>query len=99
MTNSAADTPHPSMREGDPDEAFKLDPGHGNTVAGWTAIITMFVGVIVVAIGFFLLTTSVETFYTMFAIGAAIVLLGLIAGGILKLAGFGVGGHRTRRHS
>lgn len=87
---SNADTSQPV----DPKEAARLDPGHGNTVAGWTTVFTMLVGFIVIAVGFFVMSQ----FALLASIGVVIVLIGLIAGLILKLAGFGVGGHRTGQH-
>lgn len=64
-----------------PDEI--IDPGHGNTVAAWTAVIVM---IIAIAVGtvFFYLEQS-----TMVWICAGVLALGLIAGGVLKLLGFG----------
>ncbi|GAB3569433.1 HGxxPAAW family protein [Spelaeicoccus albus] len=90
MSDSTADTSQPI----DPREAARLDPGHGNTVAGWTTVFTMLVGFIVLAVAFFLNSQ----FVLLAGIGVVIILIGLIAGLILKLAGFGVGGHRTRQH-
>lgn len=54
----------------------------------------MLVGFIVLAVAFFLNSQ----FVLLAGIGVVIILIGLIAGLILKLAGFGVGGHRTRQH-
>lgn len=94
MSNSAAETTQPSNV--DPKEAARLDPGHGNTIAGWSAVFIMLAGFIVGAVGFLMISSSY--FWLLVGIGAAIVIVGLIVGLILKIAGFGVGGHRTTQH-
>ncbi|WP_417219162.1 HGxxPAAW family protein [Arthrobacter sp.] len=72
-----------------------LDPvlsepvGHGNSVAAWTAVGIMLVGMLVGCIAFALHAAVVVY------IGIAIIVIGLIAGGVMRQAGFGVGGHRS----
>lgn len=94
MSKSAAETSQPSNV--DPEEAARLDPGHGNTIAGWTAVFIMLIGFIVGAVGFFMMSSP--NFLLIISVGAAIIIIGLIVGLILKIAGFGVGGHRTMQH-
>jgi hypothetical protein len=61
-------------------------PGHGNSPAAWTAVIIM---LIAFAIGTFAFWFVVP--WLVWA-AAGLLVLGAIAGLILKLAGFGVGG-------
>lgn len=68
------------------------EPGHGSSPAAWTAVVIMLVGV---AIG------TVALFFDVLAVvlvGAALIPIGLIVGGVMKKAGFGVGGTRTGGH-
>ncbi len=63
-------------------------PGHGNSPAAWTAVIIMLVAFVI------------GTFAFWFAIvwlvwaAAALLVVGAIAGYVLKVLGFGVGGDR-----
>ena len=63
-------------------------PGHGNSLAAWTAVIIM------------LVAFTVGTFAFWFAVAwlvwasAGLLVLGAVVGLVLKLAGFGVGGDR-----
>lgn len=72
-----------------------LDPvlsepvGHGNSVAAWTAVGVMLVGTLIGCISF-ALHAPIGVY-----IGIAVVVVGLIVGGIMRKAGFGVGGHRS----
>ncbi|GAB2514949.1 HGxxPAAW family protein [Paramicrobacterium agarici] len=65
-----------------------IDPGHGHSPAAWTAVIIMLVaftiGTVMLFIG--------QPFGVIAAAGLLVV--GLIVGWILKLAGFGVNGPR-----
>ena len=63
-------------------------PGHGNSLAAWTTVITMLVAFAVGTVAFcFDLPWLVWASAGLFVVGA---LIGLV----LKLAGFGVGGDR-----
>lgn len=64
------------------------EPGHGSSPAAWTAVVIMLVGV---AIGTLFLFLNVVT---MVYVGAAVVVIGLIVGGVMKAVGLGVGGTR-----
>ncbi|MBM6620883.1 hypothetical protein JTF08_04605 [Micrococcaceae bacterium RIT802] len=72
-----------------------LDPvltepvGHGNSVAAWTAVGVMLIGTLVGCIAF-ALHAAIGVY-----IGVAIIVIGLIAGGVMRQIGFGVGGHRS----
>lgn len=71
------------------DPVYTEEIGHGNSVAAWACVLTMIVGAIVAGIAF------ANSAWTVFWIGCGIVVLGLVLGGILKAAGFGVGGPRS----
>ncbi|WP_372697784.1 HGxxPAAW family protein [Arthrobacter sp. JSM 101049] len=72
-----------------------LDPvlsepvGHGNSVAAWTAVAIMLIGSLVSCIAF-ALHAPIGVY-----IGIAVIIVGLIVGGVMRKAGFGVGGHRS----
>ena len=62
------------------------EPGHGSSPAAWTAVVIMLIGI---AIGTaFLFLNVIPLVWA----GAVVVVIGLIVGGVLKAAGFGVGG-------
>ena len=65
------------------------EPGHGSSPAAWIAVAIMLVGV---AIGTVFLFLNV---LALVFVGAALIPIGLIVGGVLKAAGFGVGGSRV----
>lgn len=65
-------------------------PNHGNTVAAWALVIITCVGAVIAAVGF-------DTFHWPIVItGAAIMVLGVVAGLVLKGMGFGQGGVKTK---
>lgn len=64
------------------------EPGHGSSPAAWTAVVIMLVG-ITIATAFLFLDVMPLVW-----LGAVLVPVGLIVGGILKAVGLGVGGHR-----
>lgn len=65
-------------------------PNHGNTVASWAMIGIIIVGAIVAAVGF-------DTFHwPVVIVGASIAVLGIIVGIVLKVAGYGQGGSKTK---
>src|SRR5699024_6591330 len=65
------------------DYAAIADPGHGNSVAGWTGVIIMLIGVSVGCVGFTIHNPTI----TYVSIG--IVSLGIIVGLILRAVGLG----------
>lgn len=65
---------------------------HGNTVASWAMVGIMTLGAIVGAIGFDLASTPI------FVVGVAIILIGIVAGVVLRAAGYGQGGKHTKYH-
>lgn len=64
-----------------------IDPGHGNSVASWSAIIIMLIGFTAGTV-FFVLDMPMFVW-----ISAGVVALGAVAGWLLKLMGFGVKPH------
>ncbi|WP_375406193.1 HGxxPAAW family protein [uncultured Amnibacterium sp.] len=63
--------------------------GHGSSPAAWTAVVIMLIGFTVATAALFL-----DVIPLVF-IGAAIIPIGLIVGGVMKAVGLGVGGHRA----
>ncbi len=64
------------------------EPGEGNSLAAWTAVIIMLVAVTIGTIAFFFNLQAV----VWAAVGLLVV--GLIAGGVLSRLGYGVSGAR-----
>lgn len=61
-------------------------PGHGHSPAAWTAVVIMLIGIITGAVFFWLQNP------TMVYASAGVIAFGLIVGGIMKAAGYGVNG-------
>lgn len=66
------------------------EPGHGNTVAAWTAVITAIVGTAVLTLGFLI------TNWTMMYVGLALAIVSIPLGPILSKLGFGLDGKKTK---
>lgn len=64
--------------------------GHGNTPAAWTCVLIMMAGALVSSIGFILAS------WLIFGIGLGVMVLGLVVGGVMKKAGYGVGGSKLK---
>lgn len=58
-------------------------PSHGNTVAAWTAVGVLLVAALVMSLGVILASVTV------FVVGAVVAVLGVVAGKVLALAGYG----------
>jgi fatty acid desaturase len=65
------------------------EPGHGSSPAAWTAVVIMLIG-FAIATAFLFLNVI-----PLVLLGAVLVPVGLIVGGVMKAAGLGVGGHRA----
>lgn len=65
---------------------------HGNTIASWAMVGILTLGAIVAAVGFDMASTPI------FVVGAAIMLIGVVAGVVLRAAGYGQGGKHTKYH-
>ncbi|XAS69078.1 HGxxPAAW family protein [Micrococcaceae bacterium Sec5.7] len=63
-------------------------PGHGNSPAAWTCVIVMLVGALIASIAFVIANTPI------FIAGAVVMVIGLIAGYVMRKAGYGVGGSK-----
>ncbi|MGO2002745.1 MULTISPECIES: HGxxPAAW family protein [Micrococcaceae] len=72
-----------------PDPVLTEPVGHGNSIAAWTGVGIIFLGFLVGCISF-ALHAEVGVY-----IGIVIIILGLIAGFVMRMIGFGVGGHRS----
>ncbi|MFM1950620.1 MAG: hypothetical protein RL418_307, partial [Actinomycetota bacterium] len=68
----------------------ETDPGHGNSVASWTTVIVILVAFTIGTFFFFLDNAA------MVWASAGLAVAGLIAGWVLKRAGYGVGGKHTK---
>lgn len=64
------------------------EAGHGNSPAAWTAVIIMLIAFTVGTVAFFL-----EVAWLVW-LSVALLVVGLIAGAVMKQLGYGVGGHR-----
>jgi hypothetical protein len=65
------------------------EAGHGSSPAAWTAVVIMLIG-FAIATAFLFLNVIPLVW-----VGAAIIPIGLIVGGVLKAVGLGVGGSRV----
>lgn len=65
-------------------------PGHGNSPAAWTAVTIMVVGVLIGCVAFIIGESATLLFWA----GVGVIVLGLIAGWVLRVAGYGVGGSK-----
>lgn len=61
---------------------------HGRSPAAWTGVIVAGLGFVVATVGIFV-GSNWSPNWIVIGVGAAIVLLGMIAGGVLKAAGYG----------
>jgi uncharacterized membrane protein len=64
--------------------------GHGNSPAAWTCVIIMLIGALIASIAFVIANTPI------FIAGAVVMLAGLLAGWIMRKAGYGVGGSKLK---
>jgi hypothetical protein len=64
--------------------------GHGNSVAAWSAVGVMLVGTLIGCIGYTTANLAV------LVAGLAVIVLGLVVGAVMKAAGYGVGGSKTK---
>jgi len=71
------------------------DPGHGNSIAAWTAVAIMLVGVLTGTVAFFLVGNGMVGLTWLVWASVGIVLAGLLVGLILYLLGYGVRGAKT----
>ncbi|NKX49492.1 hypothetical protein HER39_02625 [Arthrobacter deserti] len=65
--------------------------GHGNSPAAWTCVLIMLVGSVAAAVGFIIAS------HLVFWSSVAVMVIGLIVGGIMRKAGYGVGGSKLKK--
>lgn len=72
--------------------------GHGNSPAAWTCVFVMLAGAALSSFAFIFASTegNKDAGTILFWIGILIMVIGLALGIILKMLGFGVGGHRLK---
>ncbi|AMB58372.1 DUF6704 family protein [Microterricola viridarii] len=63
-----------------------VEPGHGNSPAAWTSVVIMLLAFLIGTVAFFL-----EMEWLVWA-SAGLLIVGLIVGGVLAKAGYGVNG-------
>jgi hypothetical protein len=68
------------------------EPGHGHSVASWTTV-TIVIAAFSIGTLFFWLDVP-----AMVWLSAALAVVGVFAGLVLKKAGYGVGGSKTKSH-
>ncbi len=66
------------------------EPGHGNTIAAWTAVITAIVGTAVLTLGFLIANSP------MMIAGLVLSLVSIVLGPILSKLGFGLKGKQSK---
>lgn len=66
------------------------DPGHGDSVAAWTAVIVILVAFVAGTIAYWFDQPAL-----VFA-SAGLAVIGLVLGFLLKAAGYGVGGSKSK---
>ncbi|WP_026818553.1 HGxxPAAW family protein [Arthrobacter castelli] len=64
--------------------------GHGNTPAAWTLVAVVLLGSLISCIAFAVANVL------WFCIGLVVIAVGLLLGGIMRKAGFGVGGSKLK---
>jgi hypothetical protein len=75
------------MREGTKMATNGTDPGHGNSVAAWTAVILVLIGCSISTLAVWIADS------TIFWAGVGVCVLGAIAGPVLSRLGYGVKSH------
>ena len=83
MSQSAARSGATDLDKSTIDYAAIADPGHGNSVAGWTGVIIMLVGLSIGCVGFTIHNPTI-----VYA-GGGVAVVGLIVGMILRAVGLG----------
>jgi hypothetical protein len=64
--------------------------GHGNSIAAWSAVGVMLIGTLIGCIGYTLASLPI------LLAGVGVIVLGLVVGGVMKAAGYGVDGSKTK---
>lgn len=66
------------------------EPGHGNSIAAWTAVIVSIVGVAILTWGY-----MVQSDVLMY-VGGAVTVLSIVVGPVLSKLGYGVAGKSSK---
>ena len=74
------------------------DPGHGNSVASWTTVTIIMVAFAIGTVAFWFADTDKATWVPVVYGSGVLAVVGLLIGWILKKAGYGVGGSKTKSH-
>ena len=92
MSKASVSAPKPAAGTGySYDDIDHREPtGHGNSPAAWTTVFVMLVGALIMSIAFVIANTPI------FIAGAAVMLIGLVIGFVMRKAGYGVGGSKLK---
>jgi uncharacterized membrane protein len=91
MSNKTATNTPVAVTE---DLAHSPELGHGNSPAAWTSVAVMLVGALVACVAFVLGPAATIAFI----IGLVIMVLGLVAGLVMRAMGYGVGGSKLNNN-
>lgn len=93
MSKATVSAPQTAAGTGVYDHVDHSEPsGHGNSPAAWTCVIVMLVGALIASIAFVIASTPI------FIAGAAIMVIGLLLGWVMRKAGYGVGGSKLKNN-
>lgn len=90
MSNKSATTSTTVSVHDGIDHSIEL--GHGNSPAAWTTVGIMLLGSLISCIAFVIGADATILFWA----GIGVIVLGLIAGGVLRAVGYGVGGSKLK---
>jgi uncharacterized membrane protein len=85
-SRGSGDQRGPEERAEGPARVAAQHEAHGQSLASWTAVVTIMFGALIMAIA------VIVTTVWLFVVGAVIVVLGAVAGKVLSAMGFGVSG-------
>jgi hypothetical protein len=74
------------------------DPGHGNSVASWTTVIIIMVASAIGTVAFWFANQDPTTWVPVVYGSGVLAVVALLVGYVLKKAGYGVGGSKTKSH-
>lgn len=72
--------------------SYENEPGHGNSIAAWTTVSIVIAAFTIGTLFFFLDNAPMVWFSALLAVS------GPVVGLVLKRAGYGVGGSKTKSH-
>jgi hypothetical protein len=78
-----ADSQHAVTQSGQIDRPQHPRGHHGNSPAAWTLVLLVMLGALVIAVGISVPSIVLDV------VGAVIILIGLVAGKVMSLAGYG----------